>query len=397
MTSSVRNPTPVHLRGADDIIRLVDEGRFAPRRARLITIVALGSIFVDGWDLGSFGLGTVQISADFHLGTGNFGFHSLPFISASVLVGALLGGLIGGWLTDRVGRLRMLLLDLFLLVAATLLAATAPTVQLFVLFRFLMGVGVGLDVPVALAFIAEFSAIASKGRNVNTAQIMSTAASAVAFLSVVPLHALGVGNSLWRWAIGFGAIPALIVLGLRYRYSAESPMWAARHRSIDDAVEILRRNYVVDADIVVEDSARDAARAARPRFAEILTLFRPPYRIRTVLVSVLVVMQAVEFYAISLYTPTIFAALFGSTRIYEILLMSALANAVGASGAYVCARVTQRLGLRRLALIGYLGTGACLVLISALYVSLAAGASAALIIAFYFAHNVGPGYAGTAM
>ncbi len=385
------------VRNSNDIIAIIDSGRLTPKRAKLIMVVALGSIFVDGWDLGSFGLGTVQISSTFDLGTGNFGFHSLPFISASVLVGALLGGLIGGWLTDRVGRLRMFLIDLALLVVATIACALAPNVYLFVLFRFLIGVGVGLDVPVALAFIAEFSAIAAKGRNVNIAQVMSTGAAAVVFLSVIPLQLLGVGDSLWRWAIGFGAIPALIVLGLRFAYAAESPMWAARHQSVERAVEILETNYHLDADIVVAPEAHTAERSPHTRFRDLAQLFTPRYRTRTLFVMILVLGQAIEYYAISLYTPTILNDLFGPDHIIKILLLSALANAVGAVGAYLCARLTQRLGLRGIAAIGYLGTATCLIVVSSLYNVLAAGVASAVIIAFYFAHNLGPGYAGSAM
>jgi hypothetical protein len=55
--------------------------------------VALGSIFLNGWDLGSFGIGTVQISHTFHLDkSSNFGFQGLPFLSTAVLMGALVGG-----------------------------------------------------------------------------------------------------------------------------------------------------------------------------------------------------------------------------------------------------------------------------------------------------------------
>ena len=397
MSEHVAQGGRIVLRSADDVVALVDSGRLRPKRARTIMLVALGSIFVDGWDLGSFGLGTVQIKSEFHLGTANVGFHSLPFISAAILVGALVGGLLGGFLTDRVGRARMFLVDLVLLVVATVLAATAPTPELFVLWRFLMGLGVGLDVPVALAFVAEFSAISRKGRNVNVAQIMSTSASAVAFVTVIPFYALGAGNDLWRWAIGLGAVPALAVLALRFASNAESPMWAAKHQGVDEAVAVLHRTYDIDAELVVAPEARTAARSRHVRLADLATLFRPPYARRTLLVSVLVVMQAVEFYAISLYTPTILTDLYGSGHIYPVLLTSALANAVGALGAYACVVLTQRLGLRRLALIGYLATGTCLVAVSALFDVLAAAVAALIIVAFYFAHNFGPGYAGTAM
>lgn len=387
----------ITLNSSDDVIALVNSGTLRPRRPRLMLAVALGSIFVDGWDLGSFGLGAAQIKQDFELGTGNWGSDSLPFVSASVLVGALIGGLVGGWLTDRVGRYRMMIINLLLLVVAAVAAGVAPNIESFVVFRFLMGLGVGLDVPVALAFIAEFSAVSAKGRNVNFAQVMSTGASAVVFLSAYLLHAVGVDHGLWRWAIALGAVPALIVLALRYFASVESPMWVARHGSIDDAAEILRQSYWIDGDIVVTDKARTEPRAPRARLSDLRQLFGAPYTARTTLISVLVIAQAVEFYAISLYTPTILTQLFGAGHLTAVLLMSAAANVVGALGAYLCTRLVQHTGIRRLAMLGYIGTAVTLGSIAGFYGALAAGAAAVLIATFYFLHNLGPGYAGTAM
>lgn len=397
------------VRTAEDVLDVVNSGRLRPRRALLVKIVALGSIFVDGWDLGSFGLGTVQVSQEFHLDQSNWGFHSLPFLSAAILIGALVGGLLGGYLTDRIGRLRMFLIDLLLLVGATVLCATAPNPELLWLWRFLMGVGIGLDVPVALAFIAEYSAVSSKGRNVNLAQVWSTGASAVVFFSVIPFHELGVGTSLWRYAIGLGAVPTLAVLILRFIYSAESPMWAAKHESVASAVEILRRNYHMDVELRHEPEEPDepepgqsgespgaGAREKRVRTGSLAELFRRPYAIRTLVTTILVVIQAIEFYAISLYTPKILTALFGDD-IVLVLVLSGIANLIGALGAFACVGATQRLGLRRLVLVGCSITAGCLAVISGSYELLAAPVAVVLIMVFYAAHNFGPGYAGTAM
>jgi MFS family permease len=398
MSSSPDARPTVTISSPGDVIAVVNSGRLVPRRPRLMLAVALGSIFVDGWDLGSFGLGAQQIRQDFGLDSGNWGLDSLPFVSASVLVGALIGGLVGGWLTDRVGRYRMMILDLVLLVFAAAAAGLAPNVESFVAFRFLMGIGVGLDVPVALAFIAEVSALSTKGRNVNFAQVMSTGASAVVFAVALGIHALGVEQGLWRWAIGLGAVPALIVLSLRYFASVESPMWVARHGSVGESVEILRKTYVLDeVRLVVTDDAERAPKPQATRPGDVIALFRSPFGRRTLLVSVLVVTQAVEFYAISLYTPTILTQLFGANHLSAVLAVSAAVNVVGAIGAYACTRVVQRTGIRVLAMIGFVGTATALALIAGLYGFLASGVAAALIAAFYFLHNLGPGYAGTAM
>jgi hypothetical protein len=98
----------------------------------------------------------------------------------------------------------------------------------------------------------------------------------------------------------------------------------------------------------------------------ILELFKTPYGIRTLLVSILVVTQAVEFYGISLYTPKILTALLGN-RIELVLLLSAVANTFGVIGAVLCVMTVQRVGLRRLAVMGYAVTFGCLAVISGAY------------------------------
>ncbi len=385
----------VVLRKPDDVLRLIDSGRVRPRHPMLVKIVALGSIFVDGWDLSSFGLGTVQITSEFNLTDSGVSLHSLPFISTVILIGAMIGGLLGGYLTDRIGRTKMLLVTLFLLVGATLLAATAPTPELFCLWRFLMGIGVGLDVPVALAFIAEYSAISNKGRNVTMAQVMSTSAAAVAFFAIIPFHFMGMGDDLWRWAIGLGAVPGLIVLILRFIYSGESPMWAAKYEGLEAAAAILRKNY--DLEVVVEPEEKHRA-PAKQRFrpGSLLALFKPPYTARTLLVSILVVCQAAQYYAISLYTPKILDELFPNDMIL-VLVLSGVVNVVGAIGALGCVAGTQRLGLRRLGLIGFSITASCLAVISGAFELLPVSIAVILIATFSAAHNFGAGYVGTAM
>jgi putative MFS transporter len=125
-------------------------------------------------------------------------------------------------------------------------------------------------------------------------------------------------------------------------------------------------------------------------------LFKAPYGIRTLLVSILVVTQAVEFYGISLYPPKILTALLGN-RIELVLLLSAVANTFGVIGAVLCVMTVQRVGLRRLAVMGYAVTFGCLAVISGAYPLLAIPVATVFIWVFYAGHNFGPGYAGTAM
>ena len=98
------------------------------------------------------------------------------------------------------------------------------------IFRFLMGLGIGLDFPVALAFIAEYSRRKGKGGRVTLWQPMWYIATGSSFAVLLPLYFLvpdSAHDTLWRWAVGFGAVPALVVLAVRRRYMEESASWAA--------------------------------------------------------------------------------------------------------------------------------------------------------------------------
>src|SRR5450759_1823677 len=101
----------------------------------------------------------------------NFTPLQLGSLTASMAFGALLGALLGGYYVDKIGRLRTFLLDLFFFIVAAVFAAFAPNLIWLLAFRFLMGVGVGLDFPVALSFIAEYTATQHKGRSVNLWQM----------------------------------------------------------------------------------------------------------------------------------------------------------------------------------------------------------------------------------
>jgi putative MFS transporter len=108
-------------------------------------------------------------------------------------------------------------------------------------FRFLLGVGVGMDFPVALSFIAEFTNSQTKGKYVNLWQAMWYIAAASTGLFALPLYFIGVGDDLWRWAVGLGAVPALIILILRLIYIDESLMWAAHRQGLREAANILEK------------------------------------------------------------------------------------------------------------------------------------------------------------
>lgn len=380
------------IRSKADVFAAINSGQAVSSRSILIGIIALGGTFVDAYDFTSLGIGAVQLKTQFHLSS-----TALGSLTASMAVGALIGALLGGYYTDKIGRFKMFLLDLVLFVVAALAAAVAPNLGWLIAFRVLMGFGVGLDFPVALSFVAEFASIRRKTRFVNGWQIMWYSAATFGFVLLLIVHVGGVTTSLWRYAVGIGAAPAAIVLLLRYLYMDESPMWAASRGDLEGAARILRERYGVDAFVA---SGAGAAERLGPEPAVSLrawkVLFNQRYRPRTILAGVIGLTQSMEYFALGFYLPTIIALLFGK-NLNTVLWASALFNAFGIVGALINLATTNRLGLRRMALIGYSGVIVAMAVIGLFGHGAPAILTAVFLIVFVGFHSYGQGTAGMAM
>lgn len=175
------------IRSAFDVSELVNRGAAAGSNARIVVAIALGGVFLDAYDLGALAFGLKDVAREFSLtptGTG--------LVASAITFGAIFGALFGGWLTDKIGRYRVFMADMFFFVVAALACAFAPNAWVLGGARFVMGLGVGIDLPVAMAFLAEFSRLAGRG---NKASRIATwcpvwyAAISICYLLVLGFYA----------------------------------------------------------------------------------------------------------------------------------------------------------------------------------------------------------------
>ncbi|MDQ3990078.1 MAG: MFS transporter, partial [Actinomycetota bacterium] len=145
--------------------------------------------------------------------------------------GLLIGALGFGWLADRFGRKRLFVATLVLYSVATVLAATAPSFEVFLFFRFLTAIGVGGEYSAITSAIGEYMPARYRGR--ATVVTMNFFSVGAVFASLVALFALGplsaffteqLGIAGWRGALLIGAAAALYGLWAR-RAIPESPRW----------------------------------------------------------------------------------------------------------------------------------------------------------------------------
>ncbi|WP_321945190.1 MFS transporter [Paraburkholderia sp. J10-1] len=366
-------PGPQHavIRSAQDVARIVNAGAAQGSNARIVIAIALGGVFLDAYDLTSLAYGIKDIAREFSLSPVQVGF-----VSAAITFGAILGALFGGYLTDRIGRYRVFMADMLFFVVAAIAAGLAPNAWVLGGARFLMGFGVGLDLPVAMAFLAEFSRVAGKGNKAASVAAWCPAwyaATSTCYLLILGLYAVLPEHQhgwLWRITLAFGAVPALVIIAVRSRYISESPVWAANQGDLEGAARILKRTYGVDA---VVERGQTPARAPRvASWRNYGVLFNATYRRRTILAATIGAASSFGYNAIIFGLPVIIASFFQQgplTTIVASLTLNLLfafvggligvrtAPTVGAWKMTALGHTLQFVSLIGLALIGHPGSG----------------------------------------
>lgn len=392
------NQDTLVIRKAGDVVDAINSGRVSGGHEKAIVLIALGGIFIDAYDFTSLAFGLKDIATD-------FGLSSLAegVVAAAIMVGAFIGAIFGGYLVDRIGRYRMFMADMLFFVFAALGCALATNVEILTLFRFLMGIGIGLDFPVALAFIAEFSALKGKGGRVTLWQPMWYVATGSSFVVLLPLYFLlpeSLHAQLWRFAVGLGAVPALIVLQVRRKYMEESASWAANQGDLKRAVHILTKSYGADA-ILGPESELVYPKARPPAsMRSFAALFRRRYLARTVVAGLVGMCQSIQYYAVGFFLPFIVGTFLAQDRLTTITVPLLFNFAFGVTGGFAGVRLMNRLKSRLLALSGF---AVCLVALLLLGLLGAPSGAAegfmvgALLGIFVFFHSYGPGAQGMTM
>ena len=196
-------------------------------------VVALGG-FLFGFDTAVISGAERAIQAYWDLGVFEHG------LTVSIaLIGTVIGSLLGSIPSDRIGRKKTLFLVAALYLLSSLGTAFATDWYLFLAFRFLGGLGVGVSSVTAPIYISEISPANSRGRLVALFQLNVVLGILISYLSN---YIIGQGGEdSWRWMLGVQAIPSLIFYIL-IRFVPESPRWLILHKGkMEEARQVLKR------------------------------------------------------------------------------------------------------------------------------------------------------------
>ena len=150
-------------------------------------------------------------------------------VGSAIMIGTIFGSLIGGWLTDKIGRYQVFMADMLFFVVAAIAAGLAPNVWVLIGARFVMGPGrhrpAGRD-GVSRG-ILEVQRPRQQGSRLAAWCPMWYVASSACFLLIFGLYFLLPAEHagwLWRASLIFGAVPALVIILFRNRFMNESPL-----------------------------------------------------------------------------------------------------------------------------------------------------------------------------
>lgn len=211
----------------------------SPAYVWLIGLAAALGGFLFGFDTGVIGGAMPALEKHFQMDA-----RQLGFAVASVFIGSIFGGIVGGRLSDLFGRKKILILTGLCFLLSAMLTAVAETILLFNVGRFIGGLGIGISICIVGVYLAELAPARMRGRIVSLNQLVITFGILVSYFVGWAFTALGdeqwqqsIG---WRWAFGIQAIPSIVFILALIRIP-ESPRWLLQQGRVDEAKRILTR------------------------------------------------------------------------------------------------------------------------------------------------------------
>jgi len=234
-----------------------------------------------------------------------FGFTGVAAFIAALFAGLFVGTLGCGFLADKFGRRAIFTWSLLFYSAANLIMAFQSTPGGLNFWRFMAGVGIGVETVTIGAYLSELVPKHVRGRAFACSQAVGfSAVPIVAFLSYLLVPRIWLALEGWRWVVIIGVHGALFVWFIR-RALPESPRWLAQHGRIAEADRVTSE---IEAS-VERDLGRPlpplAAVEPLPPHYSFHHIWIPPYRRRTLMLAAFNILQTVGFYGFANWVPTL--------------------------------------------------------------------------------------------
>ena len=277
-------------------------------------------------------------------------------------VGQLIGATLLSGMAERNGRLQILRWSIAIYAVSSFACAFSWSYGSLFLFRFIQGIGLGAEVPVAATYMNEFTRAELRGRLVVLFQaIFAFGVMVTAFAAIWVVPHLG-----WQWMFVIGALPAILAVWLR-RLVPKSPRWLAAHGKLDEADKALSR---IENEVAAQGGTPAPVAANIPKIvkenARWSDLFGRNYLPRTLTAWALAFATSLVGYGLLAWLPTIYRTVY-HLPIEQNLQYSFISYFVGLFGSLSGALLIDRFGRRVCFIVSFLG--ACIPLLTLWWLS----------------------------
>ncbi len=329
-----------------DLAATLDEAPLSRFHTRAIVTAGMG-FFTDAYDLFIIGTATTLIAKQWGLSSSQTGL-----VNSITLISAFVGAFVFGRVADLLGRKKVYGLEAALMVGGAVASAFAPDLIFLLVFRFILGLGVGGDYPMSAVLMSEFSNRMNRGKLVGLVFSMQALGTVAGYVAGLTLLAAGVPDGItWRLLLGLGALPAAAVIYLRRRMP-ESPRYLAQVTGQGEAAAQAVQKFSDGALVPVSPNGSKGVR---------LTLwgFLSNRRYLMILLGTAGSWFLFDYayYGNSVSAPLIVSSVLGgsaSKDLVHVLALQLIVFTVAAVPGYFLAAYTMdRIGHRRLQLIGF--------------------------------------------
>ena len=299
---------------------------------KLLVVAGIGWVF-DSMDTGLIAFVLPLLIKEWGLSATQAGM-----LGSIGLVGMALGAVAAGTLADRVGRKTVFSVTIVLYSLATGLCAVAPNYELLVLFRFLVGLGLGGELPVAATLVTEYVPGRARGRFM----VLLESFWAVGWLLAALIAYFIIPVTGWRTAFLIGALPALYTMVIRM-HLPESVRYLLKKGKIEEARKIVssleERCHMEPRPLEVTE--KDVAEETKGSFT---SLWTSRFIKRTVMLWLVWFGIVFSYYGVFMWLPSlVFKQGFTVVKTFEYVLVMTLSQLPGYAAA---AWLVDRLGRR---------------------------------------------------
>ncbi|VWC52258.1 MULTISPECIES: MFS transporter [Burkholderia] len=335
---------------------------------QLLTVRSGGGWLMDGYVLSIIGVAMVQFSD----ALGLTGFWQ-GMVAASALIGIFFGGFIGGWLSDRLGRQKPYFFGPVIFFVCSLAQLWVQSGEALFVLRFLIGIGVGIEYPVAGSLLVEFMPRKYRGPRLAMLTIIWFFGAALAY--IVGNIILGSGGpDAWRWVLASPAVIGLALFIVRIG-TPESPRWLLSKGRVAEADNVIRKVYGPSF------SVKNLPEEQTGKKISLWALLHSGYGKRMLFVSVFWSCSVIPVFAVYSFAPRVLEALHLTGK-WESLGSVAI-TLLFVVGCIIATWIINELGRRAMVIHSFLWSGLALLALGA-----CSGGSAVLILVLFGAYAV---------